>query len=351
MRQLTIGYYGNGKSTNRYHIPHLMRRADKIRVKTIYARTLRDDWKHWDGVKYTDDVDELLGDPEIDAVIVTTPPQAHYSIAKQIMEAGKNVVLEKPLVHSVKEAEELFGLAKEKGVMLQGFQNRRFDSDFLTTQKVIASGKLGELAEVEMHYDYFRAEVPEGVKGYSKNESYVYNHACHTVDQVLSYFGFPDEKHFDVRQLLGEGHMNDYFDMDFYYNSGNDYYDVMPGGLKVSIKSSYFRVKERPSFVVYGRRGMFVKAQKDKQEADLKKFYLPDHDDFGLDLPEDFGTLIYYDDEGHYHEEKVETVRGDNGRFYDYLYETVVNGAPLLVTEEQTMEQMRILETATKNLR
>lgn len=351
MKKLTIGYYGNGKSTNRYHIPLLMRRRDKICIKTIYARKLRDDWAKWEGVQYTENEEELLGDPEIDVVIITTPPQAHYPIAKKVLEAGKNVVLEKPFVHSVKEAEELFALAKEKGLMIQCFQNRRFDSDFLTTQKVIASGKLGELAEVEMHYDYYRPEVPEKAAEYSKNDSYVYNHACHTVDQVLSYFGMPDETHFDVRQLLGEGRMNDYFDLDFYYKKGTDAYDVMPGGLKVSVKSSYFRVKERPSFVVYGRRGMFVKAEKDKQEADLKKFYLPDHDDFGLDTPANFGILTYYDEEGHYHEEAVETVRGDNGIYYDYLYDTMINGAPMLVTPEQTLAQMRILEEATKDLR
>ena len=96
---------------------------------------------------------------------------------------------------------------------------------------------------------------------------------------------------------------------------------------------------------------MFVKAEKDKQEADLKKFYLPDHEDFGLDQPENFGTLTYYDEDGHYHEESVETVTGDNGRYYDALYETIINGAPQLVTEEQTMAQMKILADATKDLR
>lgn len=350
-RQLVIGYFGNGKSTNRYHIPLLMRRQDKVRVKTIYAPRLGDLWDRWDGVCYTDNVDELLGDPEIDVVIVTTPPHVHYQIARQVIEAGKNVVLEKPFVPSVREAEELFALAHKHGVMIQGYQNRRFDSDFLTMQKVIASGKLGELFEVEMHWDYYRPEVPEGMDHYAAADSFVYSLACHPVDQMLSYFGMPDDRHFDVRQLLGAGRMNDYFDLDFYYHRGADDFQVAPGGLKVSVKASYFRAKERPSLVVYGRRGMFVKAGKDKQEADLKKFYLPDHADFGLDTPADFGTLTYYYDEGHYHEESVKTVAGDNGRYYDCLFETIVNGAEPLVTEEQTMAQMRLLEEATNGLR
>lgn len=348
---LTIGYYGNGKSTNRYHIPHLIRRSDRIRVKTIYARRLRDDWARWDGVYYTDNVDELLGDKELDVIVITTPPEAHYEIAKQVIASGHNVVLEKPFTHSVKESQELFDLAREKGVMLQCYQNRRFDSDFLTVQKVIESGKLGELAELEMHFDYYRPETPEGISEYRKADSYVYNHACHTIDQVISYFGKPDDQRLEVRQLLGSGRMNDYFDFDLYYQKGSEKYDVMPGGLKVSVKSSYFRVKERPSFVVYGRRGMFIKAEKDRQEADLKKFYLPDHKDFGLDSPAHYGTLAYYDEAGHYHEELVESEVGDYGIYYDHLYETILHGANILVTEDQTMTQMRILEEATKNLK
>ena len=204
------------------------------------------------------------------------PAICHAMAARQIIEAGKNVVVEKPFTHSAEEAQALFDLAREKGVKIQCYQNRRFDSDFLTVQKVIESGKLGEITEVEMSFDYYRPEVPEKAAEYVRADSFVYSHACHTVDQVLSYFGIPDAHHYDVRQMLGQGRMNDYFDLDLYYEKGTDKFDVMPGGLKVSVKSSYFRAKERPSFVVYGRKGMFVKAKKDLQEADLKKFYLPE---------------------------------------------------------------------------
>lgn len=77
-------------------------------------------------------------------------------------------------------------MAEINGVMLQCYQNRRFDSDFLTVQNVIRSSKLGDLLEVEMHYDYFRPEVPETGR-FSKVHSYLYGHACHTLDQVISF--------------------------------------------------------------------------------------------------------------------------------------------------------------------
>jgi len=339
--KLVIGYIGNGKSTNRYHLPFALNRPDTIKVKSIYQRTLgKGGWASIPGVSYTDKLQDLLADEEIQAVIICTPVDSHPALVREVLEAGKHCVVEKPFALSVAEAETLFQLAEEKGLMLQCYQNRRFDSDFLTTQQVIESGKLGKLFEVNMHYDYYRPDTPAKETSYQKDHAFLYTHACHTVDQVLSYFGQPQEVRSDVRQLLGKGRMNDYFDLDFFYE-----------GLKVAVKSSYFRVKSRPSFVVYGTQGVFIKETEDRQEADLKKFYLPaGHADFGLDSPEHYGTLTYYDQDGCYHEEKVPSLRGDYARYYDALYETIIHGAPPLVTKEQTLAQMKILEKASENL-
>ncbi|MDO4521206.1 MAG: NAD(P)-dependent oxidoreductase, partial [Erysipelotrichaceae bacterium] len=96
---------------------------------------------------------------------------------------------------------------------------------------------------------------------------------------------------------------------------------------------------------------MFEKYYKDRQEADLKKFYLPEgHPDFGVDTPDQYGTLRYYDEDG-FHEEKVVSVKGDYGYYYDALYETLKNGKPQLVTHEQTLWQLEMLETGMKDLK
>ncbi|RCX12431.1 putative dehydrogenase [Vagococcus fluvialis] len=272
--------------------------------------------------------------------MITTPPISHYELAKEALLNGKNVLVEKPFTETVAQAKELFELAASKKLMIQCFQNRRFDSDFLTVKKIIDSGILGDLLEIEMHYDYFRPEVPEEKNTYSKLESFVYTHACHTVDQVLSYFGEPTNIHYDVKQILGTGRMSDYFDIDMCYDHQ----------VKVSIKSSYFRLKERPSFVVYGTKGCFVKATKDRQEEHLKHFYMPTNADFGIDLPEHYGVLSYIDEEGTYHEEKVVSEVGDYSMFYQHLYDTLKNNKPHLVTEEETIKQIEILNTATSRL-
>ena len=339
--KLVLGYIGNGKSANRYHIPFVLQRPEKFIIKRIFDIHVHHDlWEAIDGVEYTEDVNELLHDTDIDMIVVCTTHHFHYQYAKMVLEAGKHCLVEKPFMENSQQAQEIFALAKQKGLYCSAYQNRRYDSDFLTVQKVIESGKLGDLLELEMHFDYYRPEVPEKAHEFDPANSYLYGHGCHTLDQVISYFGKPDDIHYDVRQLLGDGRMNDYFDLDLYY-----------GTLKISVKSSYFRIKERPSFVVYGKKGMFIKQTKDRQEEHLKLFYMPNHADFGKDLPIHYGVLTYIDDNGQYHEEKIPTVTGDYARVYDGIYDCIVNGQPQIITHEQTLLQMKILETGVQNLK
>lgn len=336
---LTIAYIGNGKSANRYHIPFAQKIKD-ISIKTIFSPSKHAAWPTIPNVNYVQDKQAIYDDPDIQLVVIATPPQSHYQLAKEALEHGKHVLVEKPFAETSAEARELFALAKAKNLLIQCYQNRRFDSDFLTVQKVIESGRLGELLEVEMHFDYFRPEVPNQTSEFVVLNSFLYSHACHTVDQVLSFFGFPEEIHYDVRQLLGSHRMNDYFDLDFYYENP----------LKVSVKSSFFRIKERPSFVVYGKKGCFVKQTKDRQEEQLKQFYMPTNPDFGVDLPEHYGTLTYLDENGIYHEEKVISEVGDYSRIYQGLYDSIILGKEKIVKDEETIRQIEILETGIQGL-
>lgn len=136
---LTIAYLGNGKSTNRYHLPFSTKPQDKIKVKTIYSPSGKLTWPTLEGVHYTSDLEDIYRDPEIQLVVVTTPSHLHYELGKDVLLHGKNVLIEKPFTETSAQAKELFALAQEKGLFVQCYQNRRFDSDFLTTQKVIES--------------------------------------------------------------------------------------------------------------------------------------------------------------------------------------------------------------------
>ena len=242
-------------------------------------------------------------------------------------------MVEKPFMPTYEQAKEIFDLAKSKNLFVQTYQNRRYDSDFLTVQKVIESGKLGELFEIVLTFDYWRPEVPLHSTRVPYYDTLYYGHVVHTMDQIISYFGKPDKVKYELRHLCGEDKMNDYYDIDMYY-----------GNLKISLKSSYFMKHKRPSFCVYGKQGTFIKETPDRQEEHLKEFYMPRHKDFGVDLPEHYGKLYTVDENGKDVIEVITSQVGDYGRVYDHVYDVLKNGKEKVITNEQTLLLMKLLE-------
>lgn len=342
-RVVNIAYVGNGKSANRYHMPYVLARPETFRIKKVYDHRVRHDlWEAVPGVEYVEDIESVLGDPDIDVVEICSPSQLHFELARQVLCAGKHVTVDKPFAATEAEAKELFELAEKQGVTVQCYQNRRFDSDFVTAKAVLASGKLGHVFEIVTSYDYFRPHMMDAM-GFDRVNNAAYGHASHCLDQLISCLGVPDSFRAETRQLKGEGRAIDYFDFDLYYNDRN---------LKATAHANYSTALMRPSFEIYGDRGAYIKWEKDQQERDLKHFYLPaGHDDFGADSPDQYGTLRYMDADGTLREERVPTMQTTYSSFYDALYETVVNGVPQLVAPEETLAQMRMLDASIEGKR
>jgi predicted dehydrogenase len=82
---LTIAYIGNGKSTNRYHLPFSTKLPEKITVKTIYSPSGRITWEKNPGTTYTSDINDIYNDPEIQLVVVTTPSPLHFKLGKEAL--------------------------------------------------------------------------------------------------------------------------------------------------------------------------------------------------------------------------------------------------------------------------
>ena len=152
---MTIGIIGNGKSANRYHLPFLLQRKDKIKVKMIVTNNLENKtWERIDGIHYTDKIEELYNDSEIDLVVICLRSDLHYQYAKEVLEHGKNCLVEKPFVETLEQAEELFELAKKKGLIVQPFfncdsgKNIHVGEDFLANYNVtildIAEVRIGD---------------------------------------------------------------------------------------------------------------------------------------------------------------------------------------------------------------
>jgi predicted dehydrogenase len=122
--------------------------AGTWRISTAAAQSRRNRHRSI-RIHFTSDLDEVLNDPQVKLVIVCTHADSHFAYAKRALEAGKNVLVEKPFTPTLEEAKTLFALAKSKGLTVTPYQNRRFDSCFLTTKKVIESGKLARSSRLK----------------------------------------------------------------------------------------------------------------------------------------------------------------------------------------------------------
>ncbi len=138
-------------------------------------------------------MEELLADPSIDLIVITTPNETHFPYSKAALLAGKHVVVEKPFTNTVAEAKELVELAASSDKVLSVYQNRRYVSDFLTIRDILDQQLLGDVHEFEGHYDRYRAEARptawrEAVK---PGSGILYDLGAHLIDQALYFSDCP----------------------------------------------------------------------------------------------------------------------------------------------------------------
>lgn len=328
---LHCAFIGFGKSTTRYHLPYVLHRKDRWHVAHIFRRHAKPEEQHpqYSHIHFTSDLYEVLDDPQVKLVVVCTHADSHFDYARRALEAGKNVLVEKPFTPTLMEAKVLFELAQSKGLTVTPYQNRRFDACFLTAKKAIESGKLGDIVEIESHFDYYRPVV-ESKPGLPQDGAF-YGLGVHTLDQIISLFGRPDHVTYDIRSLRNRANPDDTFEAQLFY-----------GNLKAIVKTSHLVKIEYPKFIVHGTKGSFVKYGIDQQETSLKANIMPGDPGFAAD--DSVGVLEYVNDAGVSVREEMTPEPGDYGRVYDALYETLVNGAPNYVKESDVLTNLEILQ-------
>ncbi|CAM7876623.1 protein YhhX [Enterobacter cloacae] len=330
---LHCAFVGFGKSTTRYHLPYVLNRKDRWHVAHIYRRRAKPEEQspQYSHIHFTSDLDDVLNDPQVKLVVVCTHADSHFDYAKRALEAGKNVLVEKPFTPTIAEAKALFALAKSKGLTVTPYQNRRFDSCFLTAKKAIESGRLGDIVEIESHFDYYRP-VAETQPGLPQDGSF-YGLGVHTMDQIISLFGRPDHVAYDIRSLRNKANPDDTFEAQLFY-----------GDLKAIVKTSHLVKIDYPKFIVHGTKGSFIKYGIDQQETSLKANIMPGEPGFAAD--DSVGVLEYVNDEGVTVKETLKPETGDYGRVYDALFETLTNGTANYVKESDVLTNLEILERA-----
>jgi len=287
-------------------------------------------------VKSYPSLESILEDASIDLVIVNTPIDSHFEYAKKVLLAGKHAIVEKAFTATVAEAQELEALAKEKGLKLAVFQNRRWDSDLKTVKKILDEKSLGEIVEAEFHFDRYNPILsPKAHKETTNSGSgIVKDLGPHLIDQALYLFGFPNAVFADIRITRDNSVVDDYLDLLLFYPD-----------LRVRLKAGFFVKEPNPSFVVHGKKGSFLKSRGDVQEDELKVGKKPNLTTWGMEQEGKEG-LLHTEIDGKIIKEKVPTLQGNYYDYFDGVYQSLVNNLPEPVTAKDGANVMRIIEAA-----
>jgi predicted dehydrogenase len=307
----------------------------------VWERTKNNAQAKYPNIKTFRTLEEMLADQNIELVVVNTPSVTHYDFAKQAINSGKNVVVEKPFTATVEQAEELIQLAKEKNVALSVYHNRRYDSDFKTVKKILDEGWLGNIVEAEIHYDRYdpglsyklHKEIPTAAVGS------IYDLGSHLIDQALVLFGMPNAVFADLDTYRPNSKVGDYFDIKLFYSTH-----------RVILKSSYYVREALPGNIMNGTKGTFIKSKADIQEAELQAGNIPGSKDWGAEPDKEKG-LLHTEKDGKIIREQVPTLNGDYMEYYEGIYQALRNNGLVPVTGTEGMDVIRVIETALKSNR
>lgn len=339
---IKVGLIGFGNGGQTFHAPVLTSVAG---LKLTKIRASRPEQVAVARMKYplaeiVSTPEEIFNDPGIGLVVISTPNDSHHSLALKALEAGKHVVVDKPFTVTTAEADDLIAFANERSLILSVFHSRRFDSDFHTLKKVIHSGLIGDIVEVESRYDRFRNFLKPGAwrEEDAPGTGILYDLGSHLIDQALELFGLPDAVTADLRMQRKSAKAVDNFELILHYPS-----------LKATLKAGMLVKEPLHRFVLLGTQGSFVKSGMDVQEEALKAGHSPlTKDNWGVEPPSNRGRIIT-EYNGLNISGSIESEKGNYAEFYENIYKTIVSGDQLIVTPIQARNTIRIIELAMQS--
>jgi predicted dehydrogenase len=335
---IRVGVVGFGLAGRVFHSP-LISSVEGLELAAVVERSTNLAAERYPGISVVRTVEEMLADRSLDLVVVASPSATHYEVARQVIASGKHVVVDKPVAIRSAEIAELIALAAERRVMLIPFHNRRWDSDFLTVQKVLREGSVGRLVSLESRMDRWN---PGATRRPWKNDpaqggGVLLDLGTHLVYLALVLFGKPQGVSAEVdRERDGEG-ADDAFTIRLRYE-----------GLRVTLGSNMLSAAQPPRWTLRGTQGCFRKSGVDPQEAALSKITRIDSPEWGREPHEQWGQLSVQKD-GTLVTEPVETIAGDYRRFYERLRDALLGHGEPPVPAVDAWRAARILEWAEQS--
>jgi scyllo-inositol 2-dehydrogenase (NADP+) len=337
-KTIQTGLIGYGLSGRVFHAPFISL-AEGFDLKCIAQRTADLSKLDYPQTKTVRSHLDILQDREIELVIVATPNGSHFELAKQVLLAGKHVIIEKPFSPTLAETNELIRIAEKNNLKLFVFHNRRWDADFLTVKQVIEGGLLGDIVSYEAHYDRFKPEL--NAKQWKETEGpgsgVLYDLGTHIIDQTVCLFGTPKLVTAQLLKQRTGTQIDDGFDLRLDYDA-----------LNVTLKSTLLARELGPKYIVYGRKGSFVKSGIDPQEDDMQAGLSPLSENWGLESQEHWGTLNTSVSNLNFRG-IVESLQGNYPGFYENVGDVIRNNAPYAISPDSAQITTAIIENALES--
>ena len=327
---IRVGLIGYGYASKTFHAP-LIAGTPGMALAAVSSSDATKVHADWPSVPVVSEPKHLFNDPNIDLIVIPTPNDTHFPLAKAALEAGKHVIVDKPFTVTLSQARELDALAKSFGRVLSVFHNRRWDSDFLTVKALLNEGTLGEILFFESHFDRFRPQVRNRWREQAGPGSGIwYDLAPHLLDQAVNLFGLPVSMTVDLAQLRPGAQTTDYFHAVVSYPQR-----------RIVLHGTMVAAAESARYILHGTRGSFVKFGLDPQEERLKNGERLPQEDWGYDMRDGVVTRV----EG---EERVEetllTIPGNYPAYYAALRDALNGTGDNPVPASQAIQIMELIE-------
>ncbi len=337
MNKIRTALLSYGMSGKVFHAPFIDLHAG-FELLGSWERSKKSIQNDYHDVKSYSSIEELLTD-DVELVVVNTPVDTHYQYAKQVLKAGKHVIVEKAFTTTVKEAEELKEIAQERKLKLIVFQNRRWDSDFKTVKNILEQQILGDIVEAEIRFDRYNPSLsPKKWKeDTNAGAGILKDLGPHIIDQAISLFGFPNALFADIRTLREKSLVDDQIDIILFYSDK-----------RVRLHAGFFNKEQLPGFILQGKKGSFFKPRADIQEDVLKTGTKPYSQNWGQEPKEKEGILNIISN-GENIRKTVPTLPGNYFDFFDGVYQSITQNKIEPVTADDGLKVMQIIEAALQS--
>ncbi|SAL18015.1 oxidoreductase [Caballeronia sordidicola] len=331
---LKVGLMGYGFAGETFHAP-VIEHCGRATLAAIATGKPERALADYPNATIVADFDALLALGDLECIVIATPNDTHFDMAKKALEAGKNVVVDKPVTLSGADAKTLADLARARGLLFAPFHNRRWDGDFMTARALIESGRLGRVTHYESHFDRFRPKVPQRWREEaSRGGGLLFDLGPHLIDQALALFGAPQTVFATVKAQRDHA-------------SAPDYVHLLLGypDKEIVLHASALAALEPSRFAIHGTRGSYVKTGLDVQEDQLKAGLRPGNAEFGKNPP----GLLREVDGDHDLRQEFATRDGAYAEFYRSLAASVLDGKEFPIAAQDAVDVMTIIDIAIRS--